>query len=750
MSTDLSLWYYAQHKNAVGLDKIKVEGKIKQFFDRFPQSYKLPNGQDEWYEMTGRYLMGSFINRKAIYSFGVNGYATITLTVTNEDLDSNYAYIYWNLKDMKTPEFICISPTYDSRDGEFRGRLIKYTLFDEIYHDNSKVFEKYESIVIKLISDGIITLDVRVFTHLADYSEISKFIESNRIIIIAFIFALIADVNDIVVGIAMGHINNRYSEIMKRIYSTNEIFSSKQYTEDKKSIHALHNPSSNRYRGVTQKITPLYLRETMQPFDINLSGWRELLVTQAVSNLVINYISPNFPLHISWMYIEGSNSLLFENLSMKEKYNRSNIIEQSVQYLRQARSYNSEQVLIPSYHSDEYYAGIYEDIEYAQSFLLMSSYALLNASTYAGYSLYSYPSYIEYSTLSPLEFNVFENFDNSMKILFDYIFAVYCLHNKLGVIHSDLHSNNILISQSSYLIHSIKNSEGETINHRTYTNPKVIYVVNTDNIFVLPTIGYSGTIIDFSRCLIGAKFGKLTSGSNTETNYKFFYKNQINRIVKTLHKFIPSFVKKYEIKIKSLLLSEYDKIFPIICLIDYISIAKSFQFVINEKNKEKNKEKTNNEFQFPKELLDVTKSMEDTVYQILIDNFKNVVENVSTISDFSTLPIQIFNKFFGKWNINNISKDELKDSQPVDAYNFENDIKYRGENYQDWPRWAKIDEIERHLGEYKIQDLIPNLENFIDSLNPNNRIDYISEKNVAEQEKIDGKPVHMMSSQLDD
>lgn len=94
----------------------------------------------------------------------------------------------------------------------------------------------------------------------------------------------------------------------------------------------------------------------------------------------------------------------------------------------------------------------------------------------------------------------------------------------------------------------------------------------------------------------------------------------------------------------------------------------------------------------------------------------------------------------------------IRTAQLVDAYNYNNDMdRYSGSDYAKYPPWGRLDELERHLGEYKLTDLFERgVEPFLAALRPGARVEVIAEQIRARQEKLDGKPVSAASSWIDE
>jgi hypothetical protein len=80
-------------------------------------------------------------------------------------------------------------------------------------------------------------------------------------------------------------------------------------------------------------------------------------------------------------------------------------------------------------------------------------------------------------------------------------------------------------------------------------------------------------------------------------------------------------------------------------------------------------------------------------------------------------------------------------------------MRWRGDDYAAYPPWARLDEIERHLGAYRLTDLFGpdfDVERFLAALRPGARIEVLAAQARAAQEKLDGKPISTASSWLDE
>ena len=78
--------------------------------------------------------MSSFLRLKLQYPLGSEGYACLVMGAASGKTTAHYAYADRRRgREAEAPEYICISPTFDSRDGEYRHRFIRWEVFVREY-----------------------------------------------------------------------------------------------------------------------------------------------------------------------------------------------------------------------------------------------------------------------------------------------------------------------------------------------------------------------------------------------------------------------------------------------------------------------------------------------------------------------------------------------------------------------------------------------------------------------------------------
>ena len=631
-------WFTAQYIESVNFNGSE---KFKDTIKNFPkEAPKLK------YPLCGFKRIESFLYLKTKYSFDPDGYVTGVLWGeiggTKDNTHSHFAYVYWKknihneIHTSLNPEYISISPTFDSRDGEYRKRFITYETFMLAYDTFSEELSQFEDAIVEIVGENKLALHITFFPY---DERLAQEYKHSRLLLKIFAYSLALDLWEYHTGLLLNHTNSKYKKIINRIggdYPKLIMLSKSMLQKNNKIYLNFTQPNFETEIHCGQKIIPLYYNEIMNVEDYNLSSWREVNLNKLISDLVINYITPSFPLYGDWTYIFDADLSLFENDAMHNKYAISDICEYTIHKLREAREkintidaendlfinpISSSQLglrplgakndianggaeiikvtseedhieaksefmsaiiddgVMPNYNTNEYNAMLYEDIEYSHSNLIMSKISLLNVVEDVGWTLFSVNNYITKSLNQiPVIRNLMVNKDISYHYIFNYLYAAYSMHAKLHIVHSDIHSNNLTINLWGGFIG--ENNIDECIEpdsfDKIYKKATVVYATGVDDsdIYLFPATGINATIIDFSRALIGPGLrAKLQEDGRGEQYATNFYRDQVNKVMAAFNRYAPTFVVQNQEAIKSAILSNFELVFPVLCCIDCMAIG---------------------------------------------------------------------------------------------------------------------------------------------------------------------------------
>jgi len=673
---------------------------------------------------------------------------------------SMFAYAYWRHGSTDAvPEYICTSPTFESRDGEYRHRFIRGDTFLSSYDKFTDDLDVIENAVLSMIGNGL-SLNISTYPHISS-KTITTWCSDLRIQVKTFTIALVLDLWRFSRGILMNHTNSKYVSLIANIADTHpdllDVDPTRTCTGNE--LISLCTRGNEDVYDVQcgQKLVPMYKREVMQPFDYNLAVWRELAITKLASDLSLNFISPSFAFYGQWTYIEDAGVDLFENSAMHQRYSRGITAEDITSSLRDARSTITDSIEYPTYHTGELSARVYDNIEYAQSYLLMSPVAMMHTMEHVGWPMQSLPDFVRrIPSQRPQVINSFADPNLAAKQFFELAYAAHCIHTKLGVAHTDLHTNNMTFYPWG-LANCSTPEDGKDVYTPFYKDPVAAYVLGPRgeaDTYIFPANGTSACIIDYSRAIIGPAFNHRLESERSPRYALNFYRDQVNRAMRALHRYAPEYVTKNQNALKGEMIANFELIFPALCAVDFIAIGKNLGAMLKLAAVPVDGELR--QFIVCPEAFEIATALERYGREALITGLHGVINRSKGVTtDLTIMPGKaIIDRIFGEWTyVNWVRKNpkNVHDTQLVDGYNINNKVQYDGSDYTRYPPWAKIDNIEPQLGKYKMTDLFERgVEPFLSALNPGDQVEVIDAKVSAEQEKLDGKPVSHLSSWIDE
>ena len=524
---------------------------------------------------------------KYLYTLSKSNIISTCFKVSFDTTSSIYGFIYFRCISgprgyTMEPEFICTGPTFRSQDGEFRSRVIPYEQMHALFDKYSSVFAIVEEMIVSKLTSGKLSFQTDFYYPMNcgyDSKRLEDFINSNRLPIKMYILCWIHDFYSIHNKIMENHANQAYQYI---IYQSDDIpvfdllitkLGKGGYGELTNRIaHCPPDISSPQYNiqeiQCGQKIFPLTVIEAMRPDDINFNVWREIYITNLASNLVLNLISPSFPIINNWFYIQNAHAGLFDNVAMHDKYDHSEIATEVSTQLKNIDKYNyvaGEKKKGPV--SNEFYRlsyNIHKSIVYADSDIRITDLALCMTTEYVGRTMRDIPTLITHKEHLPGLDRVFTDLGLFSKHMFEFIYGFYCMNTKAGIVHGDLHMNNCTI----FRLYAMLKRTGEPY----IKSPKITYVVG-ETAYVFDHVGLFSMIIDFSRAILG-DYKKIEHEFSPRFAEAYFREQEL-RIAYLLYQYFPDLMNKYKDKIKELIHSNFPLMFKIITAIDTFVIMSN-------------------------------------------------------------------------------------------------------------------------------------------------------------------------------
>lgn len=590
----------------------------------------------------------------------------------------NYAFLYGILENNKViNKFIITSNTLVSKDGMYSHRFINF----ENLTFKSKIIDKICDYLKQNLKHKEYKLLYEYFNIYDDnikksYSNILS--DSNLLIKIYSITWLIELYN----------MNKKNQEInMNNIYNS-IIFTEKDkqyfnilYKDHKKEIYDLvilykffTHDGKNRLE-IGQKLIPFNYIQLKEYNNIIHFQWKEILINKIVYSLLYNINSPSFSIFIDWIFINNSNRNLYDNKEIYDKISYSDKIKSILQLLNKANSEFSE---IYNQKKNDFIDSLIKKlkkiIKLSENKVLMSNISLCYLSEYSGKTVYDYFNKIKDKTLIHKNIgDLYNNYDMFKKYMFEIIYSLYCLNLK-GIIHGDLHLNNVTlnkknlnINEESYVIYNINiNKNTDIINFiNSYSNDNINNSENTT--FILPHLGTYPCIIDFSRSFILLKLISENIIEKERNNIRAkFIKNEQQRIMSELKKIFPNFLKNNAHKLKFLLKNKnFNILFIYFSAFDIFKFASNLLIFIN-------KYSTQNDITVNPEIIKLLDDISKKAYSYLekIIDEESYINIESLIFPNLEILIELFSSF--KYDSTNSIKKKINKHLIIDIFSTDN------------------------------------------------------------------------------
>lgn len=650
--------------------------------------------------------------RRAGYSAAVFS-ARVPIPEAPQQHEAYYAYAYWPHKDdrgSEMPEYICLSSTFDSRDGEYRHRFIWYRQFLEGYEKLVSLMAPLERMLMEAIGDGELELDLYFFASSENQSAAADYSNSSRLGIKALAAVLAIDALRAYDGTLQNHASREYAATMSVLYRRcRGCFSSWDVgTRKRLAVFSTGEINQPNRAQCGQKLIPLTIREALQVNDINFAPWREIWISQRATDLIVNGIAPMFPIFNNWTYLAGVDRQLFENKAMHERYDRSAQAEAVSESLRQARS-AIEASAGSDYRMGQLDAHVWKSLEYAQDFVLLTDLAMCTTGEYVGITVRSLPEIVLRSNnVDSIYLRVYEHPALQARYLFDLCYGAHALHTRVGAVHADLHLNNMTIREIIPL-------SGESLARAP--NHSIAYISGPRgeaDTYVFPHDGLFACLIDFSRAIIGPAARPQMSAEFGEAFAAGFYRDQVSRALRVLHHYIPSFVLKHQEKIRGLLLAEPDAMFSVLTAVDFLAIGRNYGALLRELAAGAPQPGYKRQLKVAPEGIALAARVEQIALEHLIAGLSDLIGDEPRRREVAdageaVLPGAFDEYRYSAWASADDSGSDagprpypLREATLVDVYNAAAPLEYSSSDYSRFPPWAKFETLERHLGGLKI------------------------------------------------
>lgn len=718
-----------------------------------------------------------------------------------------FAAAYWWPGDA-TPEYVCLSPTYDSCDGEYRHRVTAYPTFDETFGLHQEIADSVEEFILEQLRAGALVLSAKYYTaagtddaagavggrgvdtidgldraesdddivvvggdgtlsdegcggwddpwgdswgyveggaeaadpppDVTDVPELADAVDRLRLPVRAYVAAWICDFYNIFYGLMQAHSTPAYSAVL-RGPTDGEFF---QRLIDRGCLRALLGLRARWTRSldvgdtrleVGLKSVPLTERGLAAAGDVRYRAWREIYLQIVVSDLVANFVCGGFPVFGAWFIQQGTPAVYYENHAMHAKYARGRRAAEVVAQLDAARA----EKLGAEFDDD-----IARAERYANSFLVMADASLVCFSEFVGTTVANMPSRLqnlqEYA-ISPKEADLYRDSELFTKILFDICYACYTLHARAGAVHADLHMNNMTVNRVVYYSQQTRLPDdlaayvadpADFVELRS--DPLAAYVLrDARDTFVFPTDGRVGTLIDFSRAIIGGPGVERLRADFGDAYTEAYLRDQRGRALAALRRNLPAYVDRYEDDLRRLIRDDFPLVFKLLGAVDLLAVGRG---LAGQAEGEARAEAAavaagwTPDTHAPrpghpgeplagavrtlgpwKEAAALAHSLEEAARDWLVRGLDRARAGDVADASVEWPGLEILPKVFAKWTYSAWKRDRpkrLRSGQLSDVYNAGAPLQWSLREYARWPPAMQVENIEKVRGEIPLRVLI--------------------------------------------
>ena len=657
---------------------------------------------------------------------------------------TSYAVMYSHVDENKIiHDYVAISPTYKSADGEYRHRFLPVSQVLKHRQDNSDIYSDVET----MITEQAVKQEVsfQTYSFLPDQtnrSALDDSINNNRLILIFYAAEWFMEYTRLARGRSENHITAGYHASMfgesdVKVWDKYEDLLSdptKSGIFFRKLVKIV--PNMNQKLLISemgQKIIPLTVRDVELSDDIRLAPWREMYITSRASDLVINGICAGVPLMNDWFFIRGMSKEMYDNAVSHVKLNHSEVASDIIKKLEESRK--STYVIDPikkneiyiSYRMEGFSNSIEIPMDYAEKELVLAPYVLVVTEEHLGRTVADVPSMMMFEDYALAMGPIFKDFHQFSKYIFEFLYTLGCL-NQIGIIHGDLHLNNCTIYEMRAILK-------RTTNKLDIPNPHMIYETGSHK-YIFPTYGRSVALIDFSRAFIwNADVLRKDYNDNQikaiQTNYK-------KRMLDVMRFEFSDFIEAHKNYIELAIERHFDDMYKIFQVVDIWKIMSGWEIILQSiLNNHKQMQTYGNRDMLLQKAMPLVISIKDAAYDFFTKHIQEILENPNRLNFDITNPSRLFIlEFFSAWTVDKFKSDPENPITLVDYYSDKNELRYNVREYDKFPPNIKFDYVKKHkldLDDYRL-DNYELYEKYLNTHDPAAEVLEIS------QTMIDGSP----------
>lgn len=667
-------------------------------------------------------------------------YGTLFVELVDDMIPSQKSLIPNNIYGKCAFTYFSASPSHISCDGEYRSTFSSYNSITRVKQTYPDIWNEVEEFVTRIRTRRNWSLYTSYFYPKLEQEERNNDVEyavknelaTLNLLVVSWFLAIFKAM----FNITENHINPDFKEIILGHEEDDIKFLEaliKKYGSDRVEVfkeELLYVPVS--FQGISHvnincgyKMIPLNIKEVQDPINMRYKPWREYYASMKCNDLVVNSISPSFPIILDWFYIKNSRKGLYDNKSQYDRLKNSELAKDILHILYEAQrstyfATESTSMLKTTDQQKKWIsakfkklsAKIDEPINYSIEEIIMSEVTLAFANEHIGRTIADSMSLLATSKVySQMLGHPFKDigYDYFAKYMFEICYGLLCANTHLGIIHGDFHLNNATIGRLYY-------PSKEAVINKNKEN-RVVYVLDDEFQFMFPTNGFFGCVIDLSRCIINPnkidlfKDSSLPATQKIIKDEKHFRNTEMHALLHLYLQMFPSKLRQKE-ELVVLFKNHMDEVFKLLTCIDVYMFSIRLSRVLNQTNHPIYKRAI--------ELVEKINRLAESYIATDMNHLMNEPASYSTKIADSEWPIMtILKKCFPEYNDGKIFKTP---GTIVDTYIYNNKIKYSLSKYEKFPdllKYAKyINPQKNTVGEIQ----------FVTDKRKDNRTEYEKQK----------------------
>ena len=607
-----------------------------------------------------------------------------------------------------THEYICIGPTYQSADGEYRYRFVPFKQIELLWDSLPDVVNPAEAQILKWLKTKALNLQSESFfpkTFKGNQSNLGKQLDNERMVTKLYVIAWLLEYNRFHDQSMENHLVPGYKEAFydpeEEAFYEKKIFPIMGSSTGNAVFRYMHVLPSETQRTFTtmcgQKFIPLRIQDVEDAENLKFAPWREMYASARVGDLVINGISPSFPIFVDWMFLGTNSNELYDNKISQIKLNHSLVASEIIQQIEDARKHTYElgekgDEVYLSYKMEGLSEAIDIPISYAEKEIVMSPITLCSLTEHVGRTFADMPNMMEKPWYAKHMGDIFGNYNVFSKYLFEYIYALYCMNSRFHTIHSDLHLNNITMYTHRHYYNDVLDKKETT---SLVLNAHIVYDLgdknddSINNTYIWPHYGKFACIIDFSRAFIGTV---QLEKDYPEHKVSEFVSSQRRRILRVISHEVPEFYKTHKDDIEALLLQNFDVAFKLLTALDTHKLASGMMSLMLSKGLAQN----------DKIMKLLRKVQGEALTYLTVEMQRAINRQIKSVDDFEWPNLKILQDCFKHGLLSNFDQragrrdDVDAEISIIDVFQRRNDMNYNIREYEKFPPGVKLDYVQKN------------------------------------------------------